>query len=209
MTSRPHRNRRSRAPRRSTCAVAVSLFAALLVAPAATADPPDKPGKPDNPGKPQPPDPALAAYGAIFGPPTELDAAPIGKDRVSQEAAALGASAVEGDIVAAAACWVITWKHGRGAWPYNRNVHQRTTWCGNGSKVTYRSSIDWPSHGPACYVEWGPRTYRVGGGVGTFYVDVKSDIGYGCTFVAFDLHDIVWMTIRYNANGNSRAIAWS
>ena len=178
--------------------LALAAAVALVVAPAGAADPPEKVKQKQEVDK----------YEKELGAPSELAVEPVSKERMSQDALVTGA-AVEGDLVAAASCWVATWKHGKGLWPYNRNVHHRTYWCGNGNIVTSRSTTDWVSYDPGCGVEWGPRTFRVAGGVGTFSVDVRSEVGYSCEFVWFNLHDQVWMRIRYNANGNTRAIAWS
>ena len=106
-------------------------------------------------------------------------------------------------------CWQQTWHHHAGLWPYDRHIWQQTTWCGNGSMITSRSSVDWPGTGPACYTNWGPDTWRAGGGAGYSSVDVTTRGGFSCNVALLgNLQFWLWMTIRYYPWGGSAAAGY-
>lgn len=113
---------------------------------------------------------------------------------------AAGAFAV---TAAAGGCWQQTWHHRAGLWPYERHIWQQTTWCGNGSTITSRSSVGWPGTGPACSTNWGPSTWKAGGGAGYSSVDVSTRGGFSCTLPIGNLQFWLWMTIRYYPWGGS------
>ncbi len=105
---------------------------------------------------------------------------------------------------AAGGCWQQAWHHHAGLWPYDRHIWQQTTWCGNGSTITSRSSVSWPGTGPACGTNWGPSTWKAGGGAGYSSVDVSTRGGFSCN-VAFlgNMQFWLWMTVRYYPWGSS------
>ena len=106
--------------------------------------------------------------------------------------------------LAAGGCWQQAWHHRAGLWPYDRHIWQQTTWCGNGSLITSRSSVGWPGTGPACSSNWGPQTWKAGGGAGYSSVDVTTQGGFSCNIAYLgNLQYWLWMTIRYYPWGDS------
>ena len=106
-------------------------------------------------------------------------------------------------------CWQQSWHHRAGLWPYDRHIWQQTTWCGNGSMITSRSSVGWPGTGPACNTNWGPDTWRAGGGAGYTSVDVTTRGGFSCNVPPLgNLQFWLWMTIRYYPWGGSAAAGY-
>lgn len=123
------------------------------------------------------------------------------------DASVLAASAYA--VAAGGGCWQQSWHHRAGLWPYDRHIWQQTTWCGNGSVITSRSSVGWPGTGPACNPNWGPDTWRAGGGAGSTSVDVSTRGGFGCTIASLgNLQFWLWMTIRYYPWGGSAAAGY-
>lgn len=106
--------------------------------------------------------------------------------------------------MAAGGCWQQSWHHHAGLWPYDRHIWQQTTWCGDGSTITSRSSVGWPGTGPACGTSWGPSTWKAGGGAGYSSVDVTTRGGFSCNVVNLgSLSYWLWMTVRYYPWGSS------
>lgn len=112
----------------------------------------------------------------------------------------------DGAAAAAAAgkCYWSQWKDDRGGGWWERRVHQRVTWCASSStgKLTSWGVIDWPDHGLMCDVSWGPESFRVSGGVGATFVEVKTHGSFTCT-LPFPPNPTDWIEVdvRYHADG--------
>lgn len=126
-------------------------------------------------------------------------------------AASLAAIEAEVDVEgeAAAYCWYSTWTHTRGTWPYAQNAELHTTWCGNGSWITYRSSWttsdSWLCSGHDEYAR------KLLGGYGYEKVLVEGGASFDCpTPVPWvTLHARVWIEVNYDARGGTWAEDWS
>jgi hypothetical protein len=209
--------------------VAVAVVTAFVVIGSAFAG--------DNPGKGKKADcpAAVAQYGACSlttDEATSLAAAPgpitsTGAQAISPEEA-LAASNVPGaetevlspalaaesatDVVATAAastCWYITWNHSHGTWPYDQHISLHTTWCGNGSWITSRSS--WTSHDETLCDGHDAYARKILGGVGYSSVTVEGGAYFSCptTIPWITIHTHVWEQIKYTARGSSWAVDWS
>ena len=109
--------------------------------------------------------------------------------------------------LAASSCYWATGHVSRGLWPYSRAIYQQTNWCGNGSWITYRATNEWPDTGWACSPNWGPESWKSGGGVGYWNVDVTTRGGFTCNIYGLDwLTDYLQMTIRFTAWGSAYGI---
>lgn len=125
------------------------------------------------------------------------------------DASVMAARAFAAGAAAGGGCWQQSWHHRAGLWPYDRHIWQQTTWCGDGNVITSRSSVGWPGTGPACSANWGPDTWRAGGGAGYTSVDVSTRGGFSCNVPPLgNLQFWLWMTIRYYPGGGSAAAGY-
>lgn len=124
---------------------------------------------------------------------------------VSKESVAATAPTTERTTILtdSSSCWSASWGHDRGYLMYRRAIYQRTYWCGNYSYVTYRSTSEWADTGFLCNPMWGPASWRSGGGVGTWHVDVTTRGGFSCWVNYFQYNDWLEMGIRYTAWGST------
>lgn len=109
-------------------------------------------------------------------------------------------------ISTSTACWQHHWRFDRGYSVYYRAVNQQTFWCSDWRVITYRSTTTWPDTGALCSVMWGPDSWRAGGGVGEWYVDVTSLGGFSCWVNWFDYRDWIQFTIRFTYYGSSYSV---
>jgi hypothetical protein len=105
-------------------------------------------------------------------------------------------------VTSSTACWQHHWRYDRGYLAFHRAVNQLTFWCSNWSVITYRSTSTWPDTGFLCSVMWGPDSWRSGGGVGSWHVDVTSRGGFSCWLNYFEYRDWIQFTIRYTYYGS-------
>jgi hypothetical protein len=104
-------------------------------------------------------------------------------------------------VATATACWEMRWTYRKDGWWGYWQVWQQTYWCGNSSyAITYRSTQEGASSGGACAVNGGAQSWRTGGGVGSWYVDVQTQASFSC-FVGWN-NGSPWFNIRYTAGGS-------
>ena len=125
---------------------------------------------------------------------------------------ALAADSATGTAAVATAtstCWYITWNHSHGTWPYDQHISLHTSWCGNGSWITSRSS--WTSHDETLCDGHDAYTHKILGGVGYSSVTVEGGAYFSCptTIPWITIHTHVWEQIKYTAWGSSWAVDWS
>jgi hypothetical protein len=134
---------------------------------------------------------------------TQGEAVPATKEEVARTARTPAELAA---IKGSTACWQHHWRFGRGHLVYYRAVNQQTFWCSDWRVITYRSTNTWPATGALCGVMWGPDSWRSGGGVGSWYVDVTSLGGFSCWVNWFDYRDWIQFTIRFTYYGSSYSV---
>ncbi len=161
----------------------VAAVAALVVAPASLADKPVKPEK-------------VATAEEVFGNAsiTTFPARKISKSEVPTTD-----SVDRLAVAAASACWYGTAEYSKSGWWGSWLVRQTNYWCGNGSIITSRSTGQGQSASGACYVSSDAQTWAVGGYVGSFSVDLKTQTNITC-FLGWTSGS-PWVVVRYYAMG--------
>jgi hypothetical protein len=95
-------------------------------------------------------------------------------------------------------CWRATWRYGAGTWPYHRDIYQQTTWCTTiFNRIASYSGNAWLHSDVGCSPNYGPTYQRVGGGVGSTSVDIRTDGGFNCNIYWYGLQVWLWMVPRY------------
>jgi hypothetical protein len=149
------------------------------------------------------PDEALAAS-TVPGAETEVLSPALVAESTTDAALTTAAASV-----AASTCWYIAWNHSHGTWPYDQHITLHTTWCGNGSWITSRSS--WTSHGETLCDGHDAYAQKILGGAGYSSVTVEGGAYFSCptTIPWITIHTHVWEQIKYTAWGSSWAVNWS
>jgi hypothetical protein len=105
-----------------------------------------------------------------------------------------------------AGCWTTTWRQAKSGWWGYWEHWQRTHWCGNGTVITYRSSLDGAAAGGTCGINHGPNTWRTFGGVGYPVVRVRTQTTFAC--LGGWVTGSPWMENAFNADGLSWSYDW-
>jgi len=103
-------------------------------------------------------------------------------------------------------CWTREQPKTWGWYPFQMNIHQHTTWCAvYGQYLTYRTTYSKVNEDLSTACSWhNDDQWKVDGGVGNWWVNVKSDSYYDCPtsipwWTNHYYHSITW---EYTASGN-------
>lgn len=105
-------------------------------------------------------------------------------------------------------CWDDVREQYHGTWPQEQATDLHTHWCGSGpdGNVMTRSSYV-TMHSTWCSAH-DPYERRVGGGVGTRYVDVRAGAYFDCPMAPWiSTHWHIWLVVRYWGGGGVQVIA--
>jgi len=106
------------------------------------------------------------------------------------------------------ACWDDTRQSYHGTWPQEQQVYLNTHWCANASGIIQTRSSYVTMHSTLCSSH-DPYNARVGGGVGSSYVDVEGGAYFDCpTGIPWvQTHWHVSVTVRYHGGGGVQVLS--